>query len=432
MNVGSSGRVRLLIFFACFVIFCVSPVTVVEDSRFALLTAESLLKSGTPSLNQFDIPGLDQLTLPSKRDLLPPVGFYQLERVKGRILYAYPHGSSFLSVPFVAALDALGLSTVKNGKTYDAQNEAILAKLLASLLMAAAASLFFEIGINVRLPVLWSVILTVGGTLGSQIWSSASRTLWSQSWEVLLASCTILLLLRADRRGVSVLWLGSLLAWMFFVRPTAAVSILGVTLYVWLFYRQAFAGYMTVLLVWMVGFVFYWLMIFGGLPDYYRRGSFLKLTGVAAALPAILVSPSRGLVVFVPTIPLVAYLLARYWKSIDHQIAILAVGIICGNLLVVASYPVWWGGWSYGPRLLTSTIPWFVLLGALGCQCLAAEKHRSTCLLWLGLSVLLLAVAINGWGAICWKTTFWNSDVAIDEHPGSAWDWRHPQFLAGL
>ena len=119
-----------------------------------------------------------------------------------------------LSLPFVATLDALGVSPARDGRTYDAVTEALLEKLLASLLMAATAALFFEIGMRAQLPVFWSVILAVGGAFGSQIWSSASRTLWSQSWEVLLASCAVLLG-ETDERGVRSCWLGTILAWMF-------------------------------------------------------------------------------------------------------------------------------------------------------------------------------------------------------------------------
>ena len=142
----------------------------------------------------------------------------------------------------------------------------------------------------------------------------------------------------------------------------------------------------------MLVFVVYSLVVFGQvLPDYYRQVSFLELDRSLAALASILVSPSRGLLIYVPTIPLVIYLLIRHWKSVDHRIAVLAAGIICGNLLVVASYPIWWGGWSYGPRLLAGTIPWFVLLSALPCQCLTTSKGCSIGLLAVGLSLLLLA-----------------------------------------
>ncbi len=362
-----------------------------------------------------------------------PGNFYQLVRVRGCVLYAYPHGGSFLSLPFVAILSTLGVSVLKNGRTYDLISEALLEKLLAALLMAAVACVFFEIGMNTPLPLAWSAGLAIGGTLGTQIWSSASRTLWSQTWEVSLASCTVLLLLQAEHRRARPIWLATLMAWMYFVRPSAAVAMAGVTLYLWLFYRRDVAAYLIMLAAWLLSFGLYWMLVFGQvLPDYYRQGMLLEMTRIAATLPAVLISPSRGLLVFVPTVPMVLYLIARYWNAIDRRLATLALGIIGGNLLLVASYPIWWGGWSYGPRLLTGTIPWFVLLGAWSCRCLLDDARRSSNVARLGLALMLLAVAINGWGAISWTANLWSKDVGINARPERAWDWRHPQFLAGL
>lgn len=433
MGSQTSGRVRLLIFFGCFVIFSASPVTVLLDSQFALLTSESLLKNRTPSLNRFEIPGLDPAALPAQRGLAQPGMFYQLVRVRGRVLYAYPHGSSFLSVPFVAALDALGVSTLKQRRTYDLGAEALLEKLLAALLMAATAGVFFEIGRQTPLPVTWSAGLAIGGALGTQIWSSASRTLWSQTWEVFLASWVVLLLLRRDASRARPVGLATLLAWMYFVRPTGAVAIAGVTIYLWLVCRREAAVYLIALTAWMLIFAFYWMLVFGQvLPEYYRQGGLLQISRTAATLPAILVSPSRGLLVFVPTVPMVLYLVMRYWKALDRRLATLALGIIGGNLLLVASYPVWWGGWSYGPRLLTGTIPWFVLLAALSCRSLFADVRRSPNVLRLGLALTLLAIVLNGWGAVSWTAAFWGKDVGINARPELVWDYHHPQFLAGL
>jgi len=112
MHLELAGRVRLLIFLGCFVVFFASPVTALSDSKFALLTAESLLKNHTPSLRGFEIPGLDRLALPARRSLPRPEMFYQLVRVRGQVLYAYPHGGSFLSLPFVATFDVFGVSPV--------------------------------------------------------------------------------------------------------------------------------------------------------------------------------------------------------------------------------------------------------------------------------------------------------------------------------
>ncbi len=433
MRSETASRVRLLIFLGCFVVFSASPVTALQDSQFALLTTESLLRNRTPCLNRFEIQGLDPSALPSRMGLPRPVKFYQLVRVRGCVLYAYPHGSCFLSLPFVAVLNALGLSPLRNGRTYDLISEALLEKLLASLLMAAVAGVFFELGMHTPLPLPWSAGLAIGGALGTQIWSSASRTLWSQTWEVFLASCTALLLFQADQRGARPIWLATLLAWMYFVRPTAAVAMAGVALYLWLFYRRDAATYLIVLAAWLLSFALYWILVFGQvLPDYYRQGSLLEVTRIAATLPAVLISPSRGLLVFVPTLPMVLYLVARYWKALDLRLATLALGIISGNLLLVASYPTWWGGWSYGPRLLTGTIPWFVLLGAMGCRCLVADARRRSSVARLGLALMVLAIAINGWGAVSWTANSWSKEVGIDARPERVWDWRHPQFLAGL
>jgi hypothetical protein len=433
MRLHSAGRVRLLIFFGSFVIFFISPVTVLLDSQFALLTTESLLKNRTPALDRYQIPGLDPSVLPSHRGLARPGMFYQLVRIGGRVMYLYPHGGCFLTIPFVAVLDALGVCTVKNGVTYDFISEVLQEKLVASFLMALVAAVFFEIGAAAKLPATWSAALAVAGAWGTPIWSSASRTLWSQTWEVLLYSLTVLLLLRADERRSRPILLATLMGWTYFVRPTAAVAIAAVTLYIWWFHRRDAAAYLIALAAWMLTFIVYWQMVFGApLPDYYCQGNLLSLTRLGQSLPAILLSPSRGLLVFVPTIAIVVYLVARYWRAIDRGLALLALGIICGNLLAVASFPNWWGGWSYGPRLLTGTIPWFVLLAAVGGRALNADVHRGANVTRIALGLMLLAIAINGWGAVSWPATFWSKEMRINSHPERVWDWRHPQFLAGL
>jgi hypothetical protein len=81
------------------------------DPRFSFLVSESIIAHHTSALNGYTISGLNPNGLPTQ--LAPGVlrDFYQLVRIRGRILYVYPPGSSILSLPFVAALNSLGLST---------------------------------------------------------------------------------------------------------------------------------------------------------------------------------------------------------------------------------------------------------------------------------------------------------------------------------
>ncbi|HEY2106547.1 MAG TPA: hypothetical protein VGH29_12215 [Candidatus Binataceae bacterium] len=50
----------------------------------------------------------------------------------------------------------------------------------------------------------------------------------------------------------------------------------------------------------------------------------------------------------------------------------------------------------------------------------------------LGLALMLLAIVINGWGAVSPATALWCKEMNINARPELVWDWRHPQFLAGL
>jgi len=105
---------------------------------------------------------------------------------------------------------------------------------------------------------------------------------------------------------------------------------------------------------------------------------------------------------------------------------------------VIASWVSWWGGYSYGPRLLTDTIPWFVMLAILGCKgrenyrlrTLSKSPSRGADRTLIGVTAMLavVSVAINGWGA----NSIEPSRVDFDSHQALLWDWRSPQFLAGV
>lgn len=441
----ASRRLRIVLFSSTFALFMVSPVILWSDAQYTLLVSQSILTNHTPALNGYSIPGLNAATLPSHSDLLSPRPDYQLVNLKGKLLYFYPHGSSILSLPFVAFMNTVGLSAVRSDGSYNYLGEIKMQKILACLLMAVLACVFLAIA-EALLPLSWSAAIAFTASLGTPIWSSATRALWSQTWETFLAGCVILVLLRAEgmRRPLNVVTLATLVSWMYFVRPTGAVVVAGTTLFVLLFYREDFFRYAITGSSWALLFFIYWWVTFGQLlPDYYHelwhpgRGDF------EVALAAVLVSPSRGFLVFVPVAWIVIFFVARHWRELQHKrLAVLASGIIAAEVVIVSSYAKWWGGWSYGPRLLTETIPWLVVLAALGCKAFLTRWSRpQTGSWWLaqGRSVITaamllmtLSIAINAWGAISVRPGLWNARVDIDAHPERVWDWRSPQFLAGL
>ena len=436
-----SRTTACVIFAVTLLIFTASPMHQVGDSKYSMLVSYSLLKKGTFSLDGYGLPRPGQF---QQEGNVPHSQIYQLEVVSGRLYYYFPTGSSILSIPFVAALDLVGVSPVNPDGSYNRVKEIIIQVGIACFLMAALASILYLTS-RLILPFWWSVIVALSGVLGTQVWSTASRGLWSHTWGILLLGWVVLMLVRQEtgNRTLNPILMATLLSWTYFVRPTNSVSILAITLYVLIFHRGLFIRYAITGAAWLAAFVAYSLHNFGQiLPGYYRRYP-LPFGSFWTGLVTHLVSPSRGLLVFVPILIFVTYLQVRYWRKLPYpRLVALALATAAGHLVVISGYKTWWAGHSYGPRFFTDVVPWFVLLGILGVRAMLdsrddAGTRRGSFGFRIELAVagilLVLSVLIHGHGAFSHATRMWNVvPVDVDEQPARVWDWRQPQFLAGL
>jgi hypothetical protein len=290
----------------------------------------------------------------------------------------------------------------------------------------------------------WSALLALSCALGTQVWSTASRALWSETWGIFLIGIVVLILLAHEvgRRTIKPILLASLLAWSYFVRPTFSVPIIAITIYILIFHRRLFLPYAAAGLAWLGGFVAYsWLIYHQLLPSYYLVYQHFGTTTLWIALAGNLISPSRGLFVFVPILFFVGYLLIRYWVNVPlKRLAVLSIVIVLVHLIVVSAHSPWYGGHCFGPRYSTGLVPWFYLLAVLAVTGwrswsekhslnLPAFRHRLEAV--LGGALLLVSLTINGLGATSHATWLWNSrPINVDQQPDRVWDWRHPQFLA--
>lgn len=422
------------LFVATSATFMASPNRQVADSRYSLLVSESLLHHGTFALDRYTFPEVDA------RSPMGWGGNYQLERIGGHLYYMFPPGSSLLSLPYVAAMNALGVSAARADGTYDARGEKLMQASLAPILMAAFSSLVFFTA-RLILPLGQSLVVALGAALGTQVWSTASRGLWSHTWGVLLLGVVVhLLLARAGGRpGLSPGWLGTLVAWSYLVRPTHSIAVAAVTAHVFCFHRRTFAPYVAAGGLWLTALVAYSWHHFGrAWPGYFAPGR-LDFQSFWIALPGHLVSPSRGLFVFVPVALFVIYLLIRYRRDLPHpRLVVLALASIGAHLIVISGFPLWWAGHCFGPRLTTDLVPWFALLGtlALGARRSWGERNQRGARgvgrraeAAVGVVLLLVSVGIHARGAMSESTARWN--LNLHEHPERLWDWKHPQFLAG-
>lgn len=155
-----------------FVVFLSSPVYIFGDSHFTLLLSHNILRHGHVRLDEYLERPIDPRLLRHRST----TRLYQVATVNGHSYYAFPLGSSVLSIPFVPALNALGFSPVRPDGGYDVDGELAMQRLLASVLMAVLASVFFLMARCV-VSSSWSMVIALGGALGTQVWSTASRVL---------------------------------------------------------------------------------------------------------------------------------------------------------------------------------------------------------------------------------------------------------------
>ena len=440
------------------------------DSRYSMLVSQSLVSRGSFTLDAYNLPRHPPEWAGFYFRLGP---IYQIEVADGHLYHLMPPGTPVLSAPYVALLNVFGISPANADGTYSEKWEVRIEASLAAFLMALLAAVFFSTA-RLVLSVSWSITIALGGALGTQVYSTASRALWSETWGILLLGIVVYFLLRHEtgKGRLSPILLATLLSWSYFVRPTFAIHIAAITVYILIFHRRSFLKYALTGAAWFAGFVFYsWFHFHRILPTYYAAGR-LQFQTFWTALAGNLISPARGVLVYVPVLLFVGFLLVRYWKYVVHKRLVwLSLSIIAGQLIAVSGFSHWWGGHSFGARMTTGLVPWFVLLGVLSVfamqrhlrqskeddnlsglapvalesadvaallveqpkrrQVATLQRPAPRVALTAGGVLLLLSVVINTLGATSHATWLWNlRPQEIDRHPERLWDWRQPQFLA--
>jgi hypothetical protein len=127
-------------------------------------------------------------------------------------------------------------------------------------------------------------------------------------------------------------------------------------------------------------------------------------------------------------------LLAIYvaWRMLRRRGVALdwALGsVIVLHWLVISSHLPWDGGHTYGNRLFSDVVPYFMyfLIPVVAALPDFRRLHRPA-LTRVFVSLVLLSFAIHYRGA--YQRTVWHTDVGYDS--ARVWDWRDPQILRGL
>jgi len=240
-----------------------------------------------------------------------------------------------------------------------------------------------------------------------------------------------------QRRGWRLFWLGVVLAFSYLVRPTNAIPIAAATIWVLLCRRREtwefVAGAAAVLVPFCISSVHLYSYI---VPHYYQPGFFGGHNVYALeALAGNLISPARGLLVYSPVFvfSIAGFVLAL--RARPSVLDILLAACIGAHWIIVSAVnTMWWGGASYGPRVFADMTPYlmYLMIPFLG-WLWSTRGPKRFALSAAFVTATIASVAIHAQGALNSNTATWNAfPVSIDVEPVRVWDWRRPQFLAGI
>lgn len=415
------------------------------DSAYSMALAETLAKTGSPEMTA-TVP-----TDATARQRLPgyqgtgdlPYHIVRNPVAPERLYYGYPYGSVVLSLPWVEHYSARGLPALDAAGHLDYAAECEIQSRIAPRVSALLVVLLYAVGRAV-LPAWAAALVALGFAFGTPVWSTLSRSLWSHTWATVWLSAAIGLLL-AGRRVTRPTWrsdlvlgvgLGTCLFWAAFCRQHLAISGLAVGAYLLVQNRRQLAFVGLAGGAWVAAFVGTSLYYFGSPtpPSIYAAGM-LDGRDVADRFFWLMLSPSRGLLVYCPFLLVVGGMLVAFRRTLPAKPllvpAVLAVGV---HTAVFSCFVAWYAGWSYGPRYFCDVLPWFALLTILAVRGMLADPDRGR----KRLAAAALAAAavwgvwVHGRGANSAATWMWNDRVNLVGDEPAMKEWKHPQFLAGI
>jgi hypothetical protein len=354
----------------------------------------------------------------------------------GEHLYDYfPLGNALFAVPFVCICERI--SAWVPGADVGARLLTLptyhLQALVAVAAVALTAGMIYLIS-RLYLPVAGALIASFIFAFCTSAWSTASRTLWQHGPSMLMLSIALYVILLAERRPPIVALAGFPLAFAYVIRPTNALSVAVLSIYVLLRFRLWGLAHVASLGSLLGLFALHNLRIYGqALPPYYVGTRLGLHPAFVQALAGNLISPSRGLFVFSPVLLFSLVGLVLEIKRAPRRLLTYAVAlIILLHWLVISAFPHWWGGWSIGPRMFSDMLPYqlFFLLPVLRDLPALAASWRTRCCLALAFLILWSGLA-HGKSALDPNVQHWNA-WPHGAPAAQLWDWGDIQFLRGI
>lgn len=379
-----------------------NPTIATGDSQPVLPTVVQMLERGNRDLAGWASDGRwEQFTFAGNP--------YFLRALPGRAgrYSAYPAGMELFALPGVL------IAKAAKADLHNAETLLAIERITAALLAAASLAVFYLIAVRFSRPPA-AYIATLLLMLGSTFTTTHGIALWQQSGVVFWMLIVLLCETREHRGWLQAFACAAMLA----CRPSAVTFL--IPFGVWTL-RRSPRGAM-LLAARAIACYAPWAVMYQSLygSPFGPSMSFLNENWQPAGnLAGVLFSPARGLLVYQP------WLLLLLIPAASHPWRPLLLGAIGMHLLLVASWPMWWGGHCWGSRLLAEVVPLAALL-MLGPLDRLLDRPIGG---WVAGALVALGMVLHLPGSHG-SAMAWNfNPESVDADPARLWDWREPPFL---
>lgn len=339
---------------------------------------------------------------------------YFLRLVNGHYISAYPPGPALVALPIY-------LIPVIADMPATSEWVVCLEKLSASLITAISV-LFLFWALRERIADRWAVIIALLYALGTSSFSVSSQALWQHGPSQLFLAVSLFLFSRGLKEERYIAYAGFTLASAVVMRPTDALIALPMGCYVLHKHWEKLPNFVLFALppaafLLAYNFIYFGSILETGYGRPFDSASFFWQTPFFEGLLGILFSPGRGLFVFSPVLVLSIVGMMHVWIKGPWAFKYLSLG----SLFVVLLYSkwfAWWGGWSYGPRLLADLAP----LLCFFLYPIIEMMQRRWFLKLVFVMLALLSVGFHALG-VFWYDGSWDARNDPNRRPDRLWNW---------
>ncbi len=352
---------------------------------------------------------------------------YFLTTSQGHIVSAYPPWAGVLALPVYLGPALLGVDPT-SVLMQDLEKRA--AMLITAL---SVVVLFFALRRMTLEKTAWFIAVIYA--FGTSSFSISSQALWQHGPVQLFLALTIFCLVKGLENPRFSAYSGFALGCAVISRPVNLIVALPVVAYIVHKQRDQVVGFLLAGVPPLLLFMAYNTFYFGS-PFITGVGSAVVIpselisihlfsfdTPILEGVAGVLVSPGRGLLVYSPVLVfsivgmMVAWREPRYLYLRYLSFAALLL------LIIVSKWTGWWGGDSYGPRLLADVTPILCFLLYPAVDYWKGKKAVKYAI--IGLAALSIGMHAIGAGRdrVAGEKT-WTAHYEIGRHPERLWSWR--------